>query len=241
MIVSQNSAKRRQYIEFHHFGRFLPPESLDRLQLCSYCDGEYLCREGDTAQFLYFLADGRCRVTRFLSNGKESLIFFYSVFAVLGDLELILSFSGAGTDSLAVHSTEDTLIINNNIQAIGPVWCLCLPLSDAFDLLENCKPFLHFLCGQLSQKLLRSDYNQSISLNYPVDERLASYICCYARGNQFQENYTHLAEYLGCSHRQLLRALHRFCEDRLLEKRRNGYYILDVAGLKKLAGDLYRL
>ena len=242
MLFSGDAALSREYLRRHNFQSFLPQEAIGRLRLCSFSDGEYLCREGEAAGFLHFLVDGRCKVTRFLGNGKESLICFYRNFAVLGEVELIDGLfrkNSPLTECWPLPEVEDASAATTNVQAIGPCWCLCLPMESAQETLMDSAFFLRYLCGHLSQKLTRSIRNLSISLNYPVDERLASYIACVCQGEFFQDNYTHLAEYLGCSHRQLLRVLHRFCEEGILEKRQRAYRILDRERLKGLAGDIY--
>lgn len=231
MTFSQNAAKRQSYLLRHGFQRFLPPEAIQALRLSRFSDGEYLCREGDPTQFLHFLVDGRCKVARTLRNGKESLICFYQNFAILGELELICGSAPAGGFPLSI----------NTVQATGPVWCLSLPIGSAQALLMDDLRSLRFLCSHLCQKLMNSNLNLSINLNYPVDQRLAGYIFCSCRDREplFQANYTHLAEYLGCSHRQLLRVLRRFREEGILEKEERGYRILDMGRLEALAGDSY--
>lgn len=225
MILSSDEPRRQRYLLLHNFEQFLPPQAIQALLLHHFSDGEYLCRENEPALFLHLLVEGRCKGSRFLQNGKESLICFYHDFAILGEVELI----GGHPNFI------------NTIQAQGPVWALSLPRKTAEDFLMHDPLPLRFLCSHLAQKLMQSNLNLSISLNYPVDQRVASYIYCSCqdRGNLFQANYTHMAEYLGCSHRQLLRVLGRFRQEGLLEKEGHSYRILDPSGLEQLAGDIY--
>lgn len=231
MILSQNSAQRQSYLLRHGFSQFLPPAAVQALRLYRFSPGEYLCREGDPVRFLLFLVDGRCKVTRSLQSGKEALICFYKDFAILGELELICALSPGAAP----------LPLINTVQAIGPVHCLALPISLAQTLLLEDALFLRYLCPRLAQKLVQSNRDLSINLHYPVDQRLASYLfrSCPSSESLFQENHTHLAEYLGCSHRQLLRVLRRFREEGLIKKEGNAYRILDMSGLERLAGDIY--
>ena len=214
MDLSQNAALRQTFLLRHNFSQFLPPAAIQALRLYRFSDGEYLCREGDPTRYLLFLVEGRCKVTRSLQNGKESLICFYQDFAILGELELIC--------------------------ALSPI-AEPLPINAAQTLLTEDILFLRFLCPRLAQKLMQSNQTLSINLHYPVDQRLASYIfrSCPTPESLFQENHTHLAEYLGCSHRQLLRVLRRFREEGILKKEGDVYRVMDVDRLKSLAGDIY--
>lgn len=225
MILSQNAARRQACLLRHDFSGFLSPSAIKALSLYHFSDGEYLCREEEPTRYLHFLVDGRCKVARFLQNGKESLICFYHNFAILGEVELICGLPSS----------------INSVQALGSAWCLSLSMEAAEDLLMKDPLSLRFLCSHLSRKLMQSNRNLSISLNYPVDQRLASYIYCSCQNREkfFQANYTHLAEYLGCSHRQLLRVLHRFREEGFLEKAGSAYRIIDMDALERLAGDIY--
>ena len=51
----------------------------------------------------------------------------------------------------------------------------------------------------------------------------------------FSERLIDVAEQLGVSYRHLLRALKSLGEEGILEKRKDGYHILDEAGLRKKA------
>lgn len=231
MDLSQNAALRQTFLLRHNFSQFLPPAAIQALRLYRFSDGEYLCREGDPTRYLLFLVEGRCKVTRSLQNGKESLICFYQDFAILGELELICALSPIAEPPPLV----------NTVQATGIVRCLALPINAAQTLLTEDILFLRFLCPRLAQKLMQSNQTLSINLHYPVDQRLASYIfrSCPTPESLFQENHTHLAEYLGCSHRQLLRVLRRFREEGILKKEGDVYRVMDVDRLKSLAGDIY--
>ena len=51
----------------------------------------------------------------------------------------------------------------------------------------------------------------------------------------FSERLIDVAEQLGVSYRHLLRALKSLGEEGILEKRKDGYHILDEVGLRKKA------
>ena len=120
----------------------------------------------------------------------------------------------------------------------GGFECLFVHLSAVFQLeAQPCGAatgFLHIgLTAQRSQNL-------TLSLSSSVSQRAASYILATARGGVFRDNHTHLAEFLGCSHRQLLRVLGRLCEQGILCRLEGGgYRVADAARLSSLSGGVY--
>lgn len=224
MKLSKDRRRLEQYIQTHGVRSFLPEEAVERLELCCFSGGEYLCREGEPARWLYLMADGHCKVTSVLANGREAQICFYRTFAVLGEFELI-----EGREA----------VTGTNAQAVDETWCLRLPVDTMRETLMNSVPFLQFLCRGMCAKAMRTNRNFSINLNYPVVQRVAGHIVCTAKDGRFKDNYTHLAEYLGCSHRQLLRTLRRLCEEGILSKTDREYRIVDENRLNELAAERY--
>ncbi|MGM9986455.1 MAG: cyclic nucleotide-binding domain-containing protein [Bacillaceae bacterium] len=212
------------YIEKFQLEDLLPPPIFTQIQLCLFEKGAYLCKEGEELPFLYLLVEGKCKVTKYLSNGKEQLLSFYHTFSVLGEFELI-----------------EKTTAKTNVQAIDNAYCLCIPVATTREFLMSSPSFMQFLCSYLCRKMIRNNQNSSINLNYTVEQRVASYIICTHQKTYFKDNYTHLAEYLGCSHRQLLRVLSKLCELEILKKEDGYYKVLDMDQLEGLAGDVYQI
>lgn len=61
-----------------------------------------------------------------------------------------------------------------------------------------------------TMKLYHSNLNNSISVNYPVENRLASYLISCHHEKIIDENFVSVAEMIGCSYRQLQRTLNDF-------------------------------
>ncbi|WP_346353371.1 cyclic nucleotide-binding domain-containing protein [Azotosporobacter soli] len=217
--------QRNKWIERYRLADILPSSVLAALTLRRFSHGEFLLREGQPTTALYFLVAGSCKAVKDLGNGKESLLCFNRSFTLLGELELI-----AGIASDAKHSVE----------AVSEVLCIVLPTAATRESLLAHTPFLRFMTALLCHKLIRNNQNQSINLHYTVEQRLASYILCSQDQHCFRENHTRLAGYLGCSHRQLLRAIRHFCEQGWLAKDDVGYRICNPSALSASAGnDLY--
>lgn len=214
-----------EWIARYQLADILPPSALAALTLRRFAPGDFLLREGRPATALYFLVAGSCKAVKDLGNGKESLLCFNRTFTLLGELELV-----AGSAADAKHSVE----------AVSATLCIALPTAAVREQLLNHPPFLRFLTSLLCHKLARNNQNQSINLHYSVEQRLASYILCSEYQDWFRENHSRLAGYLGCSHRQLLRAIRRFCDQQILAKEATGYHIINHTALSELSGrDLY--
>ena len=200
----------------------LPKKALAALRLCRFDRGEVFCREGDDFASLYFVMEGRYKVTRLTESGRECLLRFFDAFSIIGELEL---FEGGPA--------------RTTVTAVTPVTALRLPLSYLrAELLDDAR-FLRFLCAYFTYKMVQRDQNLVISLTANVAQRTASYVLSAAQNGHFADNYTHLAEFLGCSHRQLLRALAGLCADGVLAREPGGYRVLDAAALRARSAGVY--
>jgi len=156
------------------------------------------------------------------------LISFYKPFRVIGDLEFI-------RDNIAdcsVQTITDTYAVGIHFEIVKA------------KLFKDTK-FLLFMCRYLSEKLSGSSNNNSITILYSLENRLASYIYAFINEDNtksftFEGSYSEIAELLGTSYRHLNRTLNKFCADNILEKDGKSYIIKDIERLQALSGDLYR-
>jgi len=201
----------------------LSKEAYEQMHFCRFQTGEYLFREGKEWDYLYIILDGNCKVFRTLENGKTLLVCCYQDIQLLGEFEIF-------GDSVA----------KTNIQALKETYCLAISARRHKALLMSDNQFLQFACSQICEKIERNNRNTGINLLYPLEKRLAGYILIMQNEDVFSGNYTMLAEYLGCSHRHLLRTFHMLCDKNLLEKRNTAYWIKDKNALERLAGGVYQ-
>ena len=78
------------------------------------------------------------------------------------------------------------------------------------------------IAKNLASKLSKSTQNQSISLNYPVENRLAAYFIVSHKNSIVQDNFVVVAELIGCSYRQLQRVLKLFLDKKYIKKIKRG-------------------
>jgi CRP-like cAMP-binding protein len=206
------------------------PEYLKYMSLVKFSKGEYIYKQKENIQYIYFFVEGRIKVYSLLSNGKRQLLYFYTKFGILGDLELFN------------RSNPYTLI-----QAAQDSYCIALPLADTKQLLYNDPIFLRQMAELLAQKLCNSSSNSSLNIYYSLENRLCAYILASAEKGLEQENeilifkegLSETAEILGTSYRHLHRTLKELKEKGILEKGKGGYRVLDPDQLMRLSSDQY--
>lgn len=223
MKTIHNEKLKEHYLQRSQIQQFLPRDLHSQLKLVRYKKGEFICHEGSKINGLFIQVQGKSKVTRSMNNGKEMLTCFNSGLTMLGHLELF-------TSRLAF----------NNVEVIEDTFCFVLSLNEYNKkILMQDVLFLQYMATDLANMLIKENNNSAINLVYPVKQRVASYILCTHQDGLFKENYTHLSEYLGCSHRQLLRVLKEFVQENILEIQKKGYFIKNKERLELIAAELY--
>lgn len=222
---------KNKYIEEYKINSFFSHDLEPFMELILFKKNEYICRENEKLNYLYFFILGKAKVFTTLSNGKSLLLCFYNSFKMLGDVEL---------------PNGDNVF--NNVQAIEDTYCIGIPVEKLrLSLLKDAK-FLKYLSISIGEKLNRCSKNSSINLLYPLENRLASYII--AAGERicsngmtvirFNENLIEISELLGASYRHLLRTLNILCSKGALLKEYSYYIVKNEKVMKALAADLYQ-
>ena len=187
--------------------------------------GDYLLREGEPIDCIYFVVSGKAKVCLNISNGRQLLLSYFLSEGIIGDAELMIG----------RHTAITTL------QAVSDFICIGLPLTVYAAALKNNITFVNYIGKELAEKLMQSSINRAITILQPLDARLCAYITQTASGGIFRETLTEVAELVGTSYRHLLRCLDKLCKDKILQKQVYGYQIINQHELNKKAGDLYVL
>lgn len=199
------------------------------MTLYMFNKNDYICKEEENLDNMFFLVEGKAKVSKHLENGKSLLISFYNPFTIIGDVEFIRN----NPTDCSVQAIKDTYCIGINFDIVRN------------QLIKDCK-FLINICDYLSEKLTSGSNNSSINLLYPLENRLASYIVAFTNldthNKKFtlEENYSEIAELLGTSYRHLNRTLSKLCSDKILKRNKKEFIIEDLDKLLYLAGDLYK-
>lgn len=185
---------------------------------------EYLLHQGEKLNYIYILLRGKVKVNHINANGNSMLYSFNSPYSIIGDLEFI---------------TQSPII--NNVIAYEDCICATIFLSKYHEILMNDVFFMKTIAKNLASKLSKSTQNQSISLNYPVENRLAAYFIVSHKNSIVQDNFVVVAELIGCSYRQLQRILQLFLDKKYIKKTKRGtYQIIDLNALNLLGEDVYQ-
>lgn len=182
--------------------------------------GDLILKEGDEPEFLYYLVDGRAKLFLSHDNGRISLINFLSAPCFIGEMELI-----------------EAQVTSNGVKAITSCTCFAVRITRCKEKLFNDTTFLRYLCVLLGKKAIGNSYNYSINQSYALDVRLATFILLTATNGYYRERHTEVAEFLGVTYRHLLYVLACFVKTGILEKTPQGYHIVDVKKLKRIADE----
>jgi len=188
--------------------------------LLEYEKGEFLIREGDQNNYLFFTFKGTVKCFSYATNGKEQFITYLKDSDAVG---LVGSIWGKPAIS--------------NIQAIHKCQCLALPLTRCRHELLDDNKFLRYLCQQLGDTLASCDSYLRVVQCSSTESKIAAVICSSMADGVCALNLSATAEVVGTTYRHVLRVLNRFCGDGILEKCGKGYLVKDEAYLSICAED----
>jgi len=230
LIKIEDPKKIEELIKMYEMDKLFSDNMKEYMTLYMFNTNDYICREEEQLENMYFLVHGKAKVSKHLENGKSLLISFYRPLTIIGDVEFI----GHQVTDCSVQAIEDTYCIGINFDIVRS------------KLTKDCK-FLLNICRYLGDKLTDGSNNSSINLLYPLENRLASYIIAFVNTHDdkskkfiFKERYREISELLGTSYRHLSRTLNKFCLEGILKKCEKEYVIQDFEKLLSLAGDLYK-
>lgn len=214
--------KIERYMETYPVHRYFSADVTSDLELHTFRKGEHLCEERKTPDHLYFILEGKVKLSLIHQDGNVTLVQYYEPGDILGELEL-----------LGMRQQSQT------IEAVGNVTCLALPFEQCKDLMLSDANFLQNLCRLIAGKMQRS-VNKLVSIQtFPLENRLASYFLQkedeVGYGQWMHVKLTDLAQYLGASYRHLSRVVKDFDEAGWIEKERTKMRVLRREGLYELA------
>lgn len=217
------------YVNKYSLHSYLNKNLLNALEIHTFNKNEFLCSLNDKLYYMYFLVDGKYKVTTLLSSGKSLLLCFNTPLSVMGDIEFI-----------------ENPYADCNVQALETCICLALPSNSIKEYGYTDPIFLRFIISSLQKKLRRNSSYMSINILSPIENRFASYLVSSLPSNTSDEilididGINNLAELLGSSYRHLNRVIKNLSDLKIIEKNKNTIKILNLEKLRMLAQDIYK-
>lgn len=218
----------KYYVNTYNLFNYLNNDLLNCLELHEFSKDEFLCTLNSKLSYMYFLVEGKYKVTTLLSNGKSLLLCFNTPLSIIGDIELI-----------------ENPYVDCNVQALESCICLALPLSKIKQYGYNDVLFLKFIISSLQKKLRHNSAYMSINILSPIKNRFASYLISSLPSRDSKpaivdiDGVNNLADLLGSSYRHLNRVIKELSDEKIIKKTKNSIEILNIDTLKNLAKDEY--
>lgn len=187
---------------------FLIEEILQQSYFINYQRNEKIVSQAAKLDYLFILLSGKARIIQQEANGKNLILQFLETGDFIGELTLVK----------AEEAPKDVI-------AIGSVRCLAIPLKVVAELLMKDAEFSTFIAQYIGKKLLLRMEHFSNAQTFELKYRLAALLLEVSVNDQYSENNTQIADYLGVSYRHLTHTFKYLRENGYIEKNKSGYLI----------------
>ena len=184
----------------------IPRSACECLQ---FAPGETISREGAPISRLAVVIDGRAKICRTAANGKSLILCYYISDGLIGEIELLSNQEKATATVTAISDFECVVVSYRNC---------------AVNLKTNVA-FLNKMGTVLAEKLSKIADNLVSSALCSGEQRLCHYILQSSHHGVFSDILIDVSCSVGLSYRHMFRLLGQLCEEGILEKRENGYFI----------------
>ena len=217
----------KSYLQTHQIESIFNEPLMPHLSLYSYEQGEFICSQGESSEYLYVLVKGKIKVYTTSAEGKTLILSFKTPLEVIGDIEYV----------------QDINIINT-VEAVSSVHMIGVHHRWLKKYGSDYAPLLQFLLEIITQKFHLKTNSMSFNLLYPVEVRFASYLLSVSfedsnslNKGQLRISIKDAANFIGTSYRHLNRVIGQFCTEGLIERSKGSILVKNKDGLRALAGD----
>ncbi|AYB47855.1 Crp/Fnr family transcriptional regulator [Paenibacillus lautus] len=204
-----------------------PDEVKPYLVLYHFDHGDIICTQGEPAEMLYVLVEGKIKIFTTSAEGKALVLSFKTPLEVIGDIEYV-----QGNPMI------------NTVQAVSPVYMIGVHYRWLRKYGQEHPPLLQFLLRIITRKFYIKSNFLSFNLLHPVEVRLASYLLSvseeesgtFVMSDPAAYQLTDVANLLGTSYRHLNRVIQKFSHEGLIERRKGSILIKDRKALMSVAG-----
>lgn len=218
----------RDYLEKYGLDTLVPLEAQPHMTLSHYKPGDWVCSQGETADTLYFLVQGKIKIYTTSIEGRTLILSFKTPLDLVGDIEYV--------------QRCETL---NTVEAVTPVVMLGIQYRWLDRYVGQNATFLRFLLDIITKKFFMKSSSLSFNLLYPAEVRLASYLLSIADDDPSRpslslsplkvEDLKDAASLIGISYRHMNRILSQWVEAKLIKRDAEGITIMNRDELKELS------
>lgn len=188
---------------------FLTEKILQQSFFTEYQRNEKIVSQSMQLDYLFIILTGKARIIQQEPNGKNLILQFLEAGDFIGELTLV--------------KAEET---PKDVIAIGNIRCLAIPLRVVENSLMNTAEFPRYIARYIGEKLLLRMEHFSNAQTFELKYRLAALLLEVAENNQYSENNTQIADYLGVSYRHLTHTFKFLRENGYIGKNKTGYKIV---------------
>lgn len=209
------------YLQQFGLSDLFPDHVREEMYAANYASGERLFSQDDEAHTLYFLVEGKLKISMLSPEGKRLILAFKTPFDIVGDVEYV---------------RECPFI--NTVEAVTDIVVIAIPYDALRKHMADNAAWLQFLLHTITQKFETKTRAMNFNLLYTVDVRVASYLLSMTPGQQMIESTSliDMADLIGTSYRHLNRVLHQFEQAGWIVKKRGKITLIDRSALLEQAG-----
>jgi CRP-like cAMP-binding protein len=222
----KDTEQMQSYIQTYQIESIFPEPLLPHLSLYSFEQGELICSQGESSQYLYVLVKGKIKIYTSSPDDKTLILSFKKPLEVIGDIEYV----------------RDIDIINT-VEAVTSVFMIGVHHQWLKKYGSDHAPLLKFLLNIITKKLELNNKSMNLTIMYPVEVRLASYLLSVSLDefdslfkNRIRISIKDAANLIGTSYRHLNRVITQLAGEGLIERNKGYILVKDREGLRGLAG-----
>ncbi|TWT09240.1 Crp/Fnr family transcriptional regulator [Planomicrobium sp. CPCC 101079] len=209
------------YLQQFQVSDLFPVLVQQEMYVATYASCERLFSQCDEADTLYFLVEGKLKISMLSPEGKRLILAFKTPFDIVGDIEYV----------------RNCRFINT-VEAVTDIVVIGIPYAALRKDMSGNAAWLKFLLDTITKKFETKTRAMNFSLLYAVDVRVASYLLSMTPTQPMVDSTSlvDMADLIGTSYRHLNRVLHQFEKAGWIMKKRGKITLLDRAALLQQAG-----
>lgn len=190
------------YLKRFSLEKCFSPKVRSKLYLKNFEKGEIIFSISDSSQYLYFLVEGKIKVSSALYSDKEVVIEYSKPLEILGEIEYI--------------QNKEIYI---NVETITPCTVISISRYDFDTILKGNDELYKFLLKSLSEKLTKGVKKTLKFHQKPLKERILEYLNSASKNKEIENiKYIEMAHSLKISDRYLRKILKEMDEEGIIKK-----------------------